>query len=108
MNKIFYLWNFKPNESSPVPNNVVQHNSNYIPEHRVITPSDIDSFLNDDIFPELSDLYFLIPHWIIKTDLARLLFVYFHGGFYFDTDCFIQKPINKHSANDNVVLFILL
>jgi mannosyltransferase OCH1-like enzyme len=106
MNKIVYLWNFKPNESKPFPDNVISHNSNYIPEYCIITPSDIDSFLDDDLFPELSDLYFLIPHWVIKSDLVRLLILYFYGGFYFDADCYIQKIFDKHSANDNVILFI--
>ena len=106
MDQIIYLWDFKPNESNSFPDNVIQHNSNYISQHKIITPSDIESFLDDDIFPELSDLYFIIPHWVIKTDLVRLLMIYLYGGFYFDSDCFIQKPINAHSKNDNVVLFV--
>ena len=43
---------------------------------------------------ELAQLYFQIPHWVVKADLVRLLLVYFNGGFYCDADCFIQKKWN--------------
>ena len=106
MDKILYLWDFKPNETKSIPSDVIQHNSNFISEYKIIKPCDIDSFLNDDVFPELSELYFIIPHWVIKTDLVRLLMVYFYGGFYCDSDCFIQKLINVDSKNCKIALFI--
>jgi len=45
-----------------------------------------------------------IPHPVIKGDLGRLLHVYFTGGFYFDTDCRINKPL-KLETKDKLILF---
>jgi mannosyltransferase OCH1-like enzyme len=96
------MWNFKPNEKLPFPKDVIQHNSNYIPNYSIITPSDIYHLIHNDVFPELADLYTQIPHWVSQADLIRLLLIYFKGGFYCDADCFIQK---KWSTDSSMILF---
>lgn len=97
-----YMWNFKPNEKLPFPQDVIQHNKNFINGHTIITPANIYNLIHNDTFPELEQLYSQIPHWVVKADLVRLLLVYFNGGFYCDADCFIQKKWNTESS---MVLF---
>jgi len=66
-------------------------------------PNNIDKFLEDNSdFPDLYKLYNLIPVWVTKTDLARLLIIYYNGGIYCDVDCFIKKSFHN---NSNVYLF---
>ena len=53
---------------------------------------------------KLWDFWENIPHPVIKCDLGRLLHIYFTGGFYFDTDCRINKPL-KLKKEEKLVLF---
>ena len=102
MNSIYYMWNFKPNEKYLFPQDVIMNNSNYISNYSIQTPKNIDVLVNNNVFPELTQLYYQIPHWVIQADLGRLLLVYFNGGFYCDADCFIRKKWNTDSP---IVLF---
>jgi mannosyltransferase OCH1-like enzyme len=108
MNNIIYLWKFKPNEKKYFPKDVIDNNIKYIENYKIINnPAIIENFIinNNSIFPELLDLYKIIPHWVIKTDLGRLITIYLNGGLYADADCFIQKQIDKHNDTDNIILF---
>ena len=105
------MWNFKPNEKNnflTYNKNVIKNNSNYINHHQLIKPSNINVLCNflkttePSLFPNLSKLYKIIPNWVSKADLARLLIIYHNGGIYCDVDCFIKKKFNK---NYNVILF---
>uniref|UniRef100_A0A6C0BA42 Glycosyltransferase n=1 Tax=viral metagenome TaxID=1070528 RepID=A0A6C0BA42_9ZZZZ len=91
MNHIHYMWNFKPNERHPFPKDAIDTNSKYISNYLIHTPDNINILIKNNIFPELEELYYQIPHWVIHVDLLRLLIIYFNGGFYCDADCFIQK-----------------
>ena len=92
--KIHYMWNFKPNEKRPFPQDVIQKNLNYTNKYSIVTPSSIKNLIHNPEFSEIAELYSQIPHWIIKVDLLRLLLIYFNGGIYCDADCFIQKKWN--------------
>jgi mannosyltransferase OCH1-like enzyme len=102
MNYIYYMWNFKPNERHPFPQDVIDNNKKYVPIWSVVTPSNSYNLVNTPIFPELEQLYSQIPHWVIQADLVRLLLVYFNGGIYCDADCFIRKKWNTDSP---IILF---
>jgi mannosyltransferase OCH1-like enzyme len=104
MNIINYLWEFKPNEDKYINKDVIINNLKYIDDYRIITPSILEPLLDNNIFLYLKEWYNFIPHWIIKTDLGRLLIIYFNGGLYSDADCFIKKELNNHT-NHNVILF---
>ena len=109
MNNIIYLWKFKPNEKKYFPQDVVINNLKYIENYKIINnPSIIEEFIinSNHIFPDLLQLYNRIPHWVIKTDLGRLLTVYLHGGLYADSDCFIKKNLDQHNDTHNIILFI--
>jgi mannosyltransferase OCH1-like enzyme len=102
------MWNFKPNENKEFDKNVINNNIKFIKNFDIIKPNLIKNLLEtNDTFPELLELYDLIPKWIIKTDLGRLLIIFFKGGMYSDVDCFIEKQFNNNDDNDkfNVFLF---
>jgi mannosyltransferase OCH1-like enzyme len=105
---IIYLWGFKPNVKNCIPQDLILNNLKYIEKYKIIWPYIIKNLIinNNNIFPNLIQLYNRIPHWIIKTDIGRLLAVYLNGGLYADTDCFIKKQLNQHTENDNIILFI--
>jgi mannosyltransferase OCH1-like enzyme len=105
METINYMWGFRPGESKPFPITVVKNNARYIPSCKLITPERLLPLLNNDIFPNITELYNKIPNWVCKADLGRLLYIYFQGGLYADADCFIKKPLNVHK-NHNIVLFV--
>ena len=106
MNTIYYMWNFKPDEKNTINRNVIINNARFIKYYKIITPAELKYILDkNDVFPNLSELYDMIPHWVSKADLGRLLVIYFYGGLYSDVDCFIQKPFTSHVNNNNVVLF---
>lgn len=44
-------------------------------------------------FPQYLDIYKSIPKGVAKADIARLVYLYVYGGFYFDTDYKILKEI---------------
>jgi len=99
------MWNFKPTEKNPFPIHIINNNLKYINRYRILTPSIIESFLDNDTFPGIYELYHRIPNWVIKTDLGRLLIIYFNGGIYSDADCFILQEINQHKEYHNIILF---
>lgn len=47
-------------------------------------------------FPEIADQYEAIPFGVLKADIARCAFMHVYGGFYFDTDYKLVKPIEPH------------
>ena len=44
-------------------------------------------------FPQYLDLFNSIPKGVAKADIARLVYMYAYGGFYFDTDYRLFKKI---------------
>lgn len=90
-----YLWNFKPSEKSPIPTACIDNNKKFTGEANIVSPDDIELLLKH--YPQLENLWGRIPHWIIKADLGRLLYIYVYGNFYFDVDCKIRKSITLKS-----------
>jgi mannosyltransferase OCH1-like enzyme len=105
MDTIYYLWGFKPNEQNNINADVIINNSKYIKDEKIITQCMIEPFLDNNIFLNIKEIYKIIPHWVIKTDLGRLLTIYFNGGLYSDSDCFITKELNNDANFHNVILF---
>lgn len=52
-----------------------------------------NSRLMSAAFPDLAARYEAIPFGVLKADIARCAFMHAHGGFYFDTDYKLFKPI---------------
>jgi mannosyltransferase OCH1-like enzyme len=47
-------------------------------------------------FPQYLEQYRLIKRGVVKADLARYMYLYVHGGFYFDTDYKMLAPIAEN------------
>ena len=88
-----YMWNMNPNETRLPNEKVFQHNAKYLPNYKLIGPADIEPLL--PLFPDIQKQWDTIPHWVIKADIARLLYIYEHGGVYLDCDCLVQQPLPK-------------
>jgi mannosyltransferase OCH1-like enzyme len=97
-----YMWRMRPNERKPLPRECIERNLTLMPKHYIIHPEEINSLAKET--PVLKDLWDKIPHWIIKADLGRLLYIYNRGGFYLDVDCLLRKKLDTVHAN-KMVLF---
>jgi mannosyltransferase OCH1-like enzyme len=96
-----YMWNMNPTETK-VPNKLLmQENAKIFPIYKIVGPSDILPLVQQ-FSNELYDMWLTIPHWVIKADLGRLLYIYYNGGMYCDCDCLIRKTI---TSNAPIVLF---
>jgi hypothetical protein len=101
---INYMWNFKPNERKQFPNTVITHNKRFYEDAKILYPKDIEELLELNDFTDLKQLYNLLPYWVSKSDLGRLLYIYYNGGFYIDSDCFINRQIDL--KGNKVVVFV--
>lgn len=97
-----YMWRMRPNERKPIPRECIERNFTMMSKHYIIHPEEINSLAKET--PILNELWDKIPHWIIKADLGRLLYIYNRGGFYFDVDCLIRKKLDTVHGN-KMVLF---
>lgn len=97
----FSLWNFKPDERTPFPSLFPYANGRFMATFGIVRPEDIWNCLGD--FPEIADHWDQISPWVTKADLARLLYVYTHAGFYFDSDVEILRRFPETS--EPVTLF---
>jgi mannosyltransferase OCH1-like enzyme len=43
--------------------------------------------------PGIKAMYLRAPRWIMRCDMARLVHVFFNGGFYCDVDCFLTQSL---------------
>jgi hypothetical protein len=86
-----YMWNFKPNEKNSIPIACINKNRNFIAGANAVSVADVELLLKK--YPGVENFWNEIPHWVIKADLGRLLYVYFNADFYFDVDCIINKSL---------------
>jgi len=101
-----YIWYFKPDETQKPPFNIIRANARFIKKFALVTPAEIKPLLGmyDAMYgSDLENTYESVPRWIVKADIARLLYVLFNGSFYFDTDCSILKPFEFNTPR--MVLF---
>ena len=100
--KCFYLWNMNLKETK-IPNPYIHfENAKIYPDYKVLGPQDILPLVKR-FSSDLSAMWDHIPHWVIQSDIARLLYIYYHGGMYLDCDCIIKKKIDSTAP---LVLFI--
>lgn len=101
---LHYMWNFKPQETKKIPSKIIEYNKKFIQDFNVHDSEMFHTMLDEESayteFPELKEVLSLIPQWIMKADLGRLLIIYYKGGFYCDVDCFIKKeiPLENHQV----------
>jgi mannosyltransferase OCH1-like enzyme len=67
-----------------------------------------DDFDNDRLvaqyFPQFIERFRNIERGVVRADIARCMYLYIHGGFYFDTDYKILAPIAGDILAQNCVL----
>lgn len=101
---VFYLWGFNP-EKDVLDKTIITVNEKFT---NSVIISNVDYFIQ--LFSKENNIDMLwnsIPKWIIKTDIARLIYVYYNSGFYLDTDAIIVKDIILELNEDKeVYLFI--
>ncbi|WP_041183201.1 glycosyltransferase family 32 protein [Xanthomonas oryzae] len=55
-------------------------------------------------FPEFAERYERIPFGVMKADIARCAYMHAHGGFYFDTDYKLLRPLDAQVLSQHCVL----
>jgi hypothetical protein len=63
-----------------------------------------NSALVRDAFPHYATRYEAIRFGVMKADIARCAYMHAYGGFYFDTDYKLLKPISKELLECNCLL----
>ena len=65
-----------------------------------------DDFDNDRLvaqyFPQFIERFRNIERGVVRADIARCMYLYIHGGFYFDTDYKILAPIADDIFDPNL------
>lgn len=62
--------------------------------------------LIDHFFPQYVDAYHALPSGIVRTDVARCVYMYAYGGIYADTDYRFIRPLNSAFLSNRCVLGI--
>jgi mannosyltransferase OCH1-like enzyme len=89
-----------PKEKKHPSLSVLKHNSVF-DDYTILGPNDIIPLVKQ-FSPWLYQQWDKLPHWVIKADLGRLLYIYYNGGIYLDCDCVIRQPFTLSP----LVLFI--
>ncbi|HEY3700425.1 MAG TPA: glycosyltransferase [Spongiibacteraceae bacterium] len=63
-----------------------------------------NSALMRNAFPQFAAQYEAIPFGVLKADIARCAYMHVYGGFYFDTDYKLIKPIAADLLNARCLL----
>lgn len=102
-------WNEK-DEESPPPRAALKHSKRVFGSQNVevITPSHpkLTEWLADPEFPKLEELFNEARgqyHWIVTSDLIRLVALYNTGGLYLDCDCFVDTDLQEHLTCETCV-----
>lgn len=98
----YYMWGMKPGDTSEIPTDIIRKNDLLGITPLVSSKKDIERLL--PMYPELHKIWDLIPHWITKADIGRLLLVHQFGNYYFDVDCEVLESLPGDFTG--VVLFI--
>ena len=57
-----------------------------------------------EFFPQFVEQYRRIERGVVRADIARCMYLYVYGGFYFDTDYKILSPIGDELLKQSCVL----
>jgi len=97
----------KPDETKSVPLESILNNRVIFKKTKILGPDDIEELVDryNNEKNNLRNIWNNIPHWIMKADLGRYLYIYYNGGFYFDIDFAIKKNFLEH-VEENVVVFL--
>ena len=111
MNKepVITLWGWKKEDEILPPPHITLNRSRQIYKNvSVIGPDypELETWLSDPEFPDLKQTFDSVRanyHWVVATDLVRLVALYNLGGLYLDLDCFIDPDLPDHLDCDTCV-----
>lgn len=72
-------------------------------EYRFWTDATVDSLVQE-IFPEHLTTFRAIKRAVVKADIARYMYLFAFGGFYFDIDYKMLRPIDEALLSHSCVL----
>lgn len=101
---VFQVWGFKQPADDGIPPGYIACRRTWMqlnPGVRVVivTPASVEHLLDQSsvrgrrVPRAWRDKYFALPHWVQRSDMARLLWLYFHGGVYADMDTTCEVPL---------------
>ncbi len=92
---IFYFWD-NPEKMPKEYKENVEYNQKLNPDHKTHLISDKKaSNLIKEHFPELWLYYNKIHIPAVKSDIARIVLIYLHGGWYMDADIKLRKSLSE-------------
>lgn len=84
---------------------LAQHARTLMPDWEYRLWSDEDNArIMRDVLPDFVDDYDNLPSGVARTDIARCLYMYVHGGVYFDTDYRFFTPLGRDFLDNRCVL----
>lgn len=96
--KIFYVWFGDHDVSTDIKNRIMKwHSMN--PDYEIIQINENNFDINSYNFTKKA---YEEKNWAFVSDVARLWAIYNFGGFYFDTDVEIIKPLDNLRVNKSV------
>ena len=101
---VFYLWGFNPKKDTLDPS-VINYNSKF---SNYIIVDNVDNYIDQyskEYNNNFKNIWNNIPRWIIKTDIARLLYLYYNPGLYLDSDAVIINDIILQ-LDDNMDMYV--
>ena len=98
-----YIWVSRGADSTTAPPEAcINRNRLFLSSTNIINATELEDLAMST--PVLCDMWAEIPRWIVKVDIGRVLYIYAHGGFYFDVDCLVKKPLQP-LPTEKMVLF---
>ncbi len=84
---------------------LAEHARSLMPDWEYRMWSDDDNAqIMRDVLPEYFADYETLPSGVARTDIARCLYMYVHGGIYFDTDYRFFSPLSQDFLDHRCVL----
>lgn len=72
-------------------------------EYRIWNDQETEALVTDR-FPQYLSSFRSIKRGVVKADIARCMFLFVYGGFYFDTDYKLLHPIDERMLSHSCVL----
>ena len=106
---VITLWGWKKEDEKLPPPHITLNRTRQIYKNVSIIGPDhpgLETWLSDAEFPDLKFTFDQVRkqyHWVVATDLVRLVALYNLGGLYLDLDCFIDPDLPDHLDCDTCV-----
>ena len=72
-------------------------------EYRLWNQTEVDALVQEH-FPQYHPIFGRIRRAVVRADICRYMYLFVHGGFYFDLDYKLIRPINEQILSHSCVL----